>query len=172
MAFRRLLDTVVAATALGLAAMATPAAASDGPLMAQPAPYAPSAEQRDRWLDECSDRLSQSGGLDDYDYYGRRQRKEERAREHDRARASCERYYDSYYDYYSGHYRAWQPSAQPSYYQPRRAQNGPCDPSPDCRRGCGEVVEYEEVEVPVRAAPRSRPSKRIRIVPDKRIRLK
>ncbi len=170
MACRRLLEIVAAGSALALAAMAMPAAAADGPPMPQTAPYAPTAQERDRWLEECSERLSQSNSTQAYENYDRRQRKEERARQRDQARASCERYYDSYYDYYSGHYRSWQPSAQASYYQPRRAQSGPCDPSPDCRQGCGEVVEYEEVEVPVRAAPR--PRKRVRIVPDKRIRLK
>lgn len=150
-----------AAAAMLTFAIATPALANEGTPMPGPASYAPDAGQRDRWVDECSERLA-SG------YH--HERRKDRLRERDRQRENCARYYDSYYEYYNGQYRAWQPGAQTTHYQPRRVQNGACDPSPDCRRNCVETVEYEEVEVPVRAAPR--PSKRIRVAPDKRIRLK
>lgn len=156
---RRLLDKVAAGSVLVLAAtLALPAAASDGPPMPS---YAPSREQRDHWLDECSERLSASY---------RHERREDRLRERDRSRASCESYYDDYYAYYRSHRQAY--GSQPAAYQPRRAQNQACDPSPDCQRVCTQTVEYEEeyVDVPVRAAPRR--SKRVRVVPDKRIRLK
>jgi hypothetical protein len=159
MRLRRLFASFV--PALGLVALAAPAAADDSPSMPHAAAYAPGPEMRVRWVDECSERLSEDN---------RHERKRDRLHEQDRARTNCERYYDSYYDYYSGHYRAWQPNAQPAYYQPSRTRAGGCDPSPDCRRDCTETVEYEYVDVPVRAAPR--PDKRIRIIPDKRIRLK
>jgi hypothetical protein len=170
---RRLLKTAAAGATLAMAAIATPAAASDGPPMPQASAYAPSPESRGRWVQECSERLSQDSRDQNDHYYDRRDRRarqEQRARERDRARESCERYYDSYYDYYAGHYRAYQPGTQSATFQPRRMQTDACDPSPDCRLDCGETVEYEYVDVPVRAAPR--PSKRVRTVPDKRIRLK
>jgi hypothetical protein len=171
MARRHLLATALAGAAMALTAAATPAFASDGPPMPQASAYAPSPEARGRWVQECSERLSEAGSDDRYDHYDRRERKEHRARERDRARETCERYYDGYYDYYSGHHRAYQPAGQANYYQPRRVQSGGCDPSPDCRRDCGETVEYEEyVDAPARATPR--PSKRIRVAPDKRIRIK
>jgi len=170
---RRLLKTAAAGAALCLAIPASPAWANDGPPMPQASAYAPSPESRGRWVQECSERLSQGSRDQNDQYYDRRDRRarqEQRAHERDRARESCERYYDSYYDYYAGHWRSYQPGTQSAAYQPRRVQTGACDPSPDCRRNCGETVEYEYVDVPVRAAPR--PSKRVRIVPDKRIRLK
>jgi hypothetical protein len=169
---RRLLCTAAAGLALGLAALASSAMASDGPPMPPSGANAPSSEARARWLNECSERLTESGSAGRYDHLDRRQRRESRGRDRAQARASCERYYDSYYDYYSGHYRAWQPGAQSIQYQPRRARAEGCDPSPDCRCDCGEVVEYEYVDVPVRAAPRRVPDKRVRTVPDKRVRLK
>ncbi|MBM3594564.1 MAG: hypothetical protein FJX31_01925, partial [Alphaproteobacteria bacterium] len=86
--------------------------ASEAPPMRVTGAYAPSSEARARWLDECSERLAESGSAGRYDRLDRRQRREGRARDRAHARASCKRYYDSYYDYYFRHYRAWQPGAQ------------------------------------------------------------
>jgi hypothetical protein len=169
---RRLIRTAAAGLALGLAALASSALASEETPMPATGAYAPSSDARARWLDECSERLAESGSAGRYDHLDRRQRRESRARDRAQARTSCERYYDSYYDYYSGHYRAWQPGAQSTSYLPRRARTEGCDSSPDCRCDCGEVVEYEYVDVPVRATPRRVPDKRVKIVPDKRVRLK
>lgn len=165
MARSRLNAIAAAGIALGLASLATPATARDGAAQSVNA-YAPSPEARSRWVEECSERLSAGQGQVRDPYSSRRQRKEQRTRDRQSARASCESYYDSYYEYHAGHYRAWQPGVRTASRPPAAYAPAGCDPSPDCRRNCAEVVEYEYVDVPVRAAPRPRPA------PDKRIRLK
>lgn len=150
-----------AASAIAMAVMAVPAVANEGPPMPDSAAYVPSPDMRDRWIAECTDRLSEGY---------RHERREERTRQRDRARSRCESYHDDYYAYYRSHQAN---AVQPSYYRPMRAQTEGCDPSPDCRRGCAETVEYEYVDVPVqrRYTPLRRPSKRVKVVPDKRIRV-
>lgn len=168
MARSRLNAIAAAGIVLGLASLASPAAARDGAAQSASA-YAPSPEARSRWVEECSERLTAGQGQVRDPYSTRRARKEQRMREREKARASCESYYDSYYDYHAGHYRAWQPGSRPAYRPSAGYGPAGCDPSPDCRRNCTEVVEYEYVDVPVRAAPRPARDKR---VPDKRVRLK
>jgi hypothetical protein len=194
MGLRRLLQTTVAATAMTLAAFGAPALAQDGPMPPPPpmmhgghsapgtssAPgggYEPPLQMRSSWLAECRDRLHH-GGI-------RRESAAER----------CERYFDDYYAYY----RSAQPapaygpvySQRYSYAAPTMSSGCmPCQrpamvapgPAPYVRRGepeCTETVEYEYVDVPVRAAPRRRaapppravPDKCIRVSPDKRTRV-
>jgi hypothetical protein len=197
MALRRLLETTATASALAFAVLAMPALAQAGavpvapPTVDSPMPppppvmhaghgggYAPPAELRSSWLAECYDRMRDNGV--------RRKKAAER----------CERIFDSHYAYY----RSAQPSmtygygpaygygyAAPAYaLAPANGGCVPCGapmaagpvPAPAVRRGepvCTETVEYEYIDVPVRAAPRRAapprravPSKR---VPDKRIKL-
>lgn len=90
------------------------------------------------------------------------------------ARDECERYLDEYYGYYSAHARHFagyypggmvqaQGCCQPMMTMPR--------PAPECREEVRYVTEYVTVPgrrvIPRRPAPRD---KRVRIVPDKRIR--
>jgi hypothetical protein len=191
MRLRRLLRITVAGSALGLTVMAAPVMAQgydepQPPLergqgmphhrasMPQGEPYSPSPEARSRWLAECTERFANSRRSDGRDYrYSYESRKVRAARAADDLRDAeqqCARYYDSHYEYYS----AYRPQAQPAYYRPSSNRGCvPCDQpgSVPRRSGCTETVEYEYVDVPVRrAAPR--PSKRIKVVPDKRIRLK
>lgn len=178
MGLRRLLEIATTGSALALVATATPASANDGPPMprpeygapmAGPAAYMPSGAERDRWIAECSDRLA--GDL-------RHVRKRERNAERDRSFASCERYYDDYYAYYEGHYRQYAASYGPAS-RPRPVASYdpdcvPCDrPMAGGGQECTETVEYEYVDVPVRRrAPAPAPTKRVKIVPDKRIKVK
>lgn len=90
------------------------------------------------------------------------------------ARDECERYLDEYYGYHSAHARHYagyyaggmvyaQGCCQPVMTMPR--------PAPECREEVRYVTEYVTVPgrrvIPRRPAPRD---KRVRIVPDKRIR--
>jgi hypothetical protein len=173
MRLHRLFAAAATGSALALAFTAVPAAASDGPPMPTSEGSMPSPRERDRWVQECSERLT-AGQRDHYrdEYSRKRDRERERARERDQARASCESYYDDYYAYYRSH-QAYGEQRQATVYRPSaqsyRQDCVPCD-RPSGRSNCGQAVEYEYeyVDVPVRP----RPSKRVRIVPDKRIRLK
>ena len=179
MGLRRLLEFATVGSALALAATAMPASANDGPPMprpdygapmAGPADYMPSRDDRERWLAECSDRLAGDT---------RHMRKRERIAVRDRAWSSCERYYDDYYAYYDDHYQRYASS-----YGPATRPRPVASYDPDCvpcdrpmtggsGRECTETVEYEYVDVPVRRrAPAPAPTKRIKVVPDKRIKLK
>jgi hypothetical protein len=104
MRLHRLFAAAATGSALALAFTAVPAAASDGPPMATSEGSMPSPRERDRWVQECSERLT-AGQRDHYrdEFSRKRDRERDRARERDQARASCESYYDDYYAYYRSH---------------------------------------------------------------------
>lgn len=176
---RRLHKLAIAGSAFAFAVMAVPANAGDsqqphraeyGAAMTHGSSYMPSPEERVRWIAECSDRLA--GEM-------RHMRKRERREERDRARSSCERYYDDYYAYYGEHRQQYTgmyaPASRP---QPMAIYDRDCVPcdrpiSSGSGRECTETIEYEYVDVPVRRrAPPPAPTKRVKVVPDKRIKLK
>jgi len=183
MALCRLLRVIVAGSALGLAAMAASARAEDsearveqGRAMLQGAPYNPPAEARSAWIAECSEGLARSRPssprVDRYGYESPKKQAARLADDRRDAEKQCGRYYDDHYEYYN----SYRPAQQQAYYQPTRTSSPagcvPCDRSGRPRSGnCTETVEYEYVDVPVRRAT-PRPSKRVKTVPDKRIRLK
>ncbi len=88
-------------------------------------------------------------------------------------RDECETYLDDYVAYYA--YHAAQPAYGYGYAHPAYAPSayGCCRPGPAIAREpkCTETVEYVYEDVPVRPRARRMPSKRVRIVPDKRIRV-
>jgi hypothetical protein len=162
MALRRLLETAAAASALTLATLASPVLAHDGPTMGHYGPaqhYSPGAEMRDGWLAECRQRLS--GPYDPRD-----------------AAERCEDIFDDYYEYY----RQQGPGPAHGYPAVHKMQSGMVSAGGCCQRPmrshgeprCTETVEYEYVDVPVRAAPKPRPAppKRVKVVPDKRVYIK
>ena len=155
MAMRRLLHHAAAALALALAAAACPALANDGPQMRHSEAYAPDHDTRERWVEECSERLTAG-----YDHA----RREDRLRDHDRAWESCESYYDDYYAYYQTHQADYGGQRGATMIKRPRRSSGSC--------ACTETVEYEEeyIDEPVRAAPP--PTKRVKIAPGKRTLLK
>jgi hypothetical protein len=175
MGLRRLIEAAATGSAIVLAALAAPVAAQDGPPPPPPmygadgghgshgAPgggYTPPAEQRASWLAECRDRLADSD-----------------LRRH--AAQRCEEYFDGYY----AHYRMAQPGLTWGYPVATHGGGGCCQQpmtmmpvprAPHREPECTETVEYEYVDVPVRAypAPRAVPRKRVKVVPDKRIYIK
>lgn len=183
MGLHRLLRITVASSALGLAVIAAPVMAEDsearveqGRAMPQGEPFSPSAEARSAWIAECSEGLARSRPssprVDRYGYESPKKQAARLADDRRDAEKQCGRYYDDHYEYYN----SYRPAQQQAYYQPTRTSSPagcvPCDRSGRPRSGnCTETVEYEYVDVPVRRAT-PRPSKRVKIVPDKRIRLK
>jgi hypothetical protein len=170
----RLPFIMIAGSALAIAATAASASPPDGPPMSPPdhgpgmmhhgQGYTPSPEFRDSWLAECTDRLAEGRGR----------------REARHAEERCVRYFDNYYDYY----RMNQPAPGYAYgYQGAAMGYGGCCqqpammPAPRIARRepeCTETVEYEYVDVPVRRRPPPppAPAKRVKVVPDKRIKVK
>lgn len=98
----------------------------------------------------------------------------DKAEDSGRSRDACETYFDDYMAYYSYHY------AQPGYGYgyPMQAAYGCCRPMHAPMHAvvhqpkCTETVEYVYEDVPVRPRARRLPAKRVKIVPDKRIRIK
>lgn len=181
MGLRRLPAIIIVGSALAIAATTASASPPDGPPMPPPDQgpgmmhhgsgmihqeqgYTPPPQFRDSWIAECTDRLA--------DGYGRRKARH--------AEERCVRYFDSYYDYYRMH----QPAPGYAYgYQGAAMGYGTCCqqpmmmmPAPRMARRepeCTETVEYEYVDVPVRRRPPPpAPTKRVKVVPDKRIKLK
>ncbi|MCB2058933.1 MAG: glycine zipper 2TM domain-containing protein [Novosphingobium sp.] len=99
----------------------------------------------------------------------------DKAEDNGRIRDECETYLDDYYAYYAQGSYGYQ-----SYGYAYPAQGyGCCYAAPmmmvpvmpaRTEPECSETVEYEYVDVPVRAKPRPVPDKRVKVVPDKRIR--
>jgi hypothetical protein len=168
------------APVLSLALAAVPALANDhGPDGGPPPPppaYAPpghpgpahahpvmAPEARANWLAECNSRAGKGKHRKRY------------------AADYCESYLDDYYARYSAPqpYYGYQGAYQSGGYGYPGYAGGCCQQPmmlvPIVRvqqpqRECKEVVEYEYVDVPVRAAPRRPvPDERVKIVPDKRI---
>ena len=157
------------ATGAALMLAATPLLAHDGdhhaPAPTDPAHSAPShpmmpTEAREAWLAECRDRTSGYGG------WGRNRAER------------CAAYLDDYYAYYEN-YRGPAAYGQQAVVTYAYAGNccqpvmmvpvaAPARAEPVCK----ETVEYEYVDVPVRAAPRPAPQKRVKAVPQKRIPVK
>lgn len=123
------------------------------PELASPAAQAIDPQAREAWIAECGRRLSNG-------YENRWERKHDRRTRE--VRQSCTTYLDDYYAYYAWHARAMQPQTQvymvPATVQARGAP------------ACTETI-VEDVDVPVRPRARRLPSKRIRVTPDKRIRV-
>jgi Glycine zipper 2TM domain len=103
----------------------------------------------------------------------------DRAEDSSRNRDECETYLDEYYAYYA---RAGQGYGYGHPYQALAAQPGgtaccqgapmmmvPMMMTPRAQTECTETVEY--VDVPVRRRARPAPTKRIRVIPDKRVRI-
>ncbi len=151
----RLLNLAAAASALAIAGLASSAMANDGRQSRHSEIYSPARDERDRWVEECSERLTAS-----YHY----EHREDLRRERDRAWDNCESYYDDYYAYYRDHRAAYAGQHGATLIPSPRKSNASC--------ACTQEVEYEYeyVEDPARPAPR--PRKRVKVVPDKRIRLK
>jgi hypothetical protein len=163
--------------------------------------YGPAPEARMAWLNECRQRTARRddgiggaviggvvGGIAGNRIAGRHHRTLgtvagaavgavagaaiDRAEDNGRIRDECERYFDDYYAYYAAHARA------PAYGQPMYGYGCcqpmamlPARPAPECREEVRYVTEY--VTVPGRRIipRRPAPDKRVRIVPDKRVRV-
>lgn len=96
----------------------------------------------------------------------------DRAEDNGRVRDECESYLDSYYDYYA--YASRHPGYgfgyQPAYgYAAGCCQAAPVAIAPRREPECTETVEYVYEDVPARPKVRRIPTKRVKIVPDKRI---
>ncbi|MCB2049221.1 MAG: hypothetical protein KDE32_13505 [Novosphingobium sp.] len=182
MGLRRLPAIIIVGSALAIVASSASASPPDGPpmpppdygpgmmhhgpaMMEQGQGYTPPPQFRDSWVAECTDRLAEG--------YGRRKARQ--------AEERCMRYFDSYYEYY----RSYQPAPGYAYgYQGAAMTSGGCCQQPMMMPGprmarrepeCTETVEYEYVDVPVRrraAPPPPAPTKRVKVVPDKRIKVK
>ena len=153
------------------AVLAATLATTPAPAQQMPAPsvpegtYSPAAQatgyyeaagadagMRARWVDDCANRIGE----------GRRSAREE-----------CMRYLNEYYaSYQRGGYGYAQPGyAQSGYTQPQMMMV----PAAQTRAAphCTETVEvvYEDVQVAVRPRIQRRIDKRVRIAPDKRVRI-
>lgn len=84
----------------------------------------------------------------------------DKAEDNGRVRDDCEAYLDSYYDYYAHAGRGY----GYGYGAPMMV------PAPRSEPECTETVEEIYEDVPVRPKARRIPSKRVKVVPDKRIR--
>lgn len=98
----------------------------------------------------------------------------DKAEDRGRIRDECETYLDDYNAYYSQGGYAY---GQPGYGYPAYGQGACCQPMtmvPAYRPSppeCTETVEYVYEDVPVRPKARRIPSKRVKVVPDKRVRV-
>ncbi len=175
MGLRRLFKNAAAGSVFAFALLATPAMAHEGPpppmpqygaTMPHQPHFTPPPAFRESWIAEREDRLA--------DGYHHRRKRDVRA-----FGERCARYFDGYY----GYYRSYQPGPGYAHAYPGAAMGyGACCqqpimmmPAPRMQRRepeCTETVEYEYVDVPVRRAPPPKRTKRVKVVPDKRVKAK
>jgi uncharacterized protein YcfJ len=96
----------------------------------------------------------------------------DKAEDRGRPRDECETYFDSYYEHYNAVAYSYYPGYGAPYGYVPAGGYGCCQQAPMARQEptCTETVEYVYEDVPVRPRKRVIPQKRVKIVPDKRIR--